>query len=307
VLFISFLGGGMNNKEKSIRILPMSSEEFKGQTYNDVQSKFFLSELPFDNCGCYKFRKRGLDAENGTVVLFQFNARIIASALFDRREDFSKPDKQYCGALYFNVNSIRTFDPVEKELMQEIWPQFKGFSNAMRELNVDFFELFEKKLTGVKFVKTRNQRVKKSLASEYQQITKIRESIKDASSIEVDRITKARVGQGKFREELIEIWGCCPITKCDEKSLLRASHIKPWRSCEPGEHLDPNNGLLLIANFDVLFDQGFISFDQNGKIIISKMLTNNAKKAAKVHGGIKLELARDHQKFMEYHRTIILK
>ena len=52
--------------------------------------------------------------------------------------------------------------------------------------------------------------------------------------------------------------------------LLRASHIKPWRSCETSnERLDGDNGLLLCPNVDHLFDRGYISFEDDGATLIS--------------------------------------
>jgi len=41
---------------------------------------------------------------------------------------------------------------------------------------------------------------------------------------------------------------------------LKASHIKAWKDCtSTQERLDSNNGLLLCANHDALFDQYLIS------------------------------------------------
>lgn len=42
-----------------------------------------------------------------------------------------------------------------------------------------------------------------------------------------------------------------------------ASHIKPWRKCSNKERLDPQNGLLLTARINALFDCGLISNDVN--------------------------------------------
>ncbi|MEO8460695.1 MAG: HNH endonuclease signature motif containing protein, partial [Dokdonella sp.] len=48
-----------------------------------------------------------------------------------------------------------------------------------------------------------------------------------------------------------------------------ASHCKPWRDANNTERLDGENGLLLTPNADHLFDRGFISFEDNGDILIS--------------------------------------
>ena len=53
-------------------------------------------------------------------------------------------------------------------------------------------------------------------------------------------------------------------------AFLRASHIKPWRACETAEErLDPYNGLALAPHLDQLFDQGYITFDTSGSLILS--------------------------------------
>ncbi|EGV29940.1 hypothetical protein ThidrDRAFT_3060 [Thiorhodococcus drewsii AZ1] len=89
-------------------------------------------------------------------------------------------------------------------------------------------------------------------------------------------LTQARIGQGQFRMDLITQWnGRCAVTGCDLVQLLRASHIKPWRSCNNKQRLDPNNGLLLIPNLDVLFDLGLISFDDIGNMLVSKTLSTS--------------------------------
>ena len=89
-----------------------------------------------------------------------------------------------------------------------------------------------------------------------------------------EAIIKARMGQGLFRRRVIQKYGCCLITEIKEPALLIASHIKPWRDCgeKPQECLDPENALLLSPTWDRLFDQGFISFTDNGEMIISDKL-----------------------------------
>lgn len=91
---------------------------------------------------------------------------------------------------------------------------------------------------------------------------------------EKERLILARIGQGDFRVNLIKLWNGCTISGYKEPALLIASHIKPWRDCENHEKLDPMNGLLLLPNFDKLFDRGFISFKDSGEILVSSKLSN---------------------------------
>ena len=88
-------------------------------------------------------------------------------------------------------------------------------------------------------------------------------------STEAEALVKARVGQGKFRNNLIEYWKGCSVTNCKYITILIASHIKPWKDSSNKERLDVYNGLLLLPNIDKLFDKGYISFRDTGKIMIS--------------------------------------
>ena len=87
---------------------------------------------------------------------------------------------------------------------------------------------------------------------------------------EVKRTVNQRIGQLQFRNEVIKLEGTCPITGVASPAFLRASHIKPWRVCETAEErLDPYNGLALAPHIDQLFDQGYITFDTSGSLILS--------------------------------------
>jgi hypothetical protein len=82
-------------------------------------------------------------------------------------------------------------------------------------------------------------------------------------------LIKARVGQGLFRRNLSEFENHCRITGVTYQAHLFASHIKPWRESTNEERLNGENGLLLTPSIDHLFDRGFISFEDNGELLIS--------------------------------------
>ena len=85
-------------------------------------------------------------------------------------------------------------------------------------------------------------------------------------------VIAARRGQGVFRALLDEHWGSCAVTACATRALLRASHIRPWRECGNADRLNPDNGLLLAAHLDAAFDQGLISFAEDGRILVHARL-----------------------------------
>ncbi len=83
-------------------------------------------------------------------------------------------------------------------------------------------------------------------------------------------VVLARRGQGRFRTNVESIEKSCRLTGVTNPTLLIASHIKPWRLCETAhERLDGMNGLLLTPDADLLFDRGFISFDDDGAVRVS--------------------------------------
>ncbi len=102
---------------------------------------------------------------------------------------------------------------------------------------------------------------------------RIRVSLEQDNSIdqtEKEQVILARRGQGRFKKNLGVIESSCRITQVDRLAHLRASHIRPWRDCETNEaRLDGENGLLLTPTIDHLFDRGFISFEGNGRLLIS--------------------------------------
>ena len=84
-----------------------------------------------------------------------------------------------------------------------------------------------------------------------------------------ESLVRARRGQGRFRNDLLQIEHECRISHVRNSDYLIASHIKPWRHSDNNERLDGENGLLLCPNVDLLFDSGLISFENNGDLILS--------------------------------------
>ncbi|GLO63467.1 hypothetical protein MACH09_39750 [Vibrio sp. MACH09] len=124
-------------------------------------------------------------------------------------------------------------------------------------------------------------------------------------STEREQLIKSRVGQGKFRDLLIKFWSTCCVTKCSQLSLLRASHIKPWRDCDNKERIDRYNGFLLTPNLDLLFDKGFISFDKAGNIMISKSVSKHDFEALGLNDSLSVSLVPEHEKYLSWHRKNI--
>lgn len=84
------------------------------------------------------------------------------------------------------------------------------------------------------------------------------------------QVIQARRGQGRFRSNVEMVETACRVTGVKNPSLLIASHIRPWRSCESGfQRVHGMNGLLLTPDVDLLFDRGFITFEDDGRTRVS--------------------------------------
>ena len=126
--------------------------------------------------------------------------------------------------------------------------------------------------------------------------------IEDKTIAETEKSTyiNTRIGQGKYRRELIGYWEACALTGFADARFLVASHIKPWKVSNNKERLDSYNGLLLLPNLDKIFDLGFITFKNNGKIIVSDYLEETDKLGVKAD--MQINLDNRHQEYIQYHR-----
>ena len=116
-------------------------------------------------------------------------------------------------------------------------------------------------------------------------------------------ITRSRVGQGIFRDRLIGYWHGCSITSFHHYDILVASHIKPWKVSDNLQRLDVYNGLLLLPNYDKLFDKGYISFEDNGAIVFSPYLAKSDRALLGLNELIHLlKIDPHHKTYLKYHR-----
>lgn len=123
---------------------------------------------------------------------------------------------------------------------------------------------------------------------------------------ERQQLVKARLGQGEFRERVLGYWRSCAVTEIPNPDLLRASHIKPWRDSSNQERLDPFNGLLLLPQYDHLFDRGYITFDDRGALIPSPAITTLPAERLGIDFGASLRRVEDgHLQYLEFHRNEI--
>jgi hypothetical protein len=127
---------------------------------------------------------------------------------------------------------------------------------------------------------------------------------------EKEAVILARRGQGRFRDNLSRVEHECRITGVQDQRLLIASHIKPWRSCASNfERLDGHNGLLLTPTMDRLFDRRYMTFENDGTVILSERISEEVYERIGLENGRKMNVGPFQSKQIEYlrfHREIFL-
>lgn len=172
-----------------------------------------------------------------------------------------------------HIERIRPFLPDKYSPLQQNGDGLQ--SVYLAEISSGFAELLQLLLTqagnelGVESVDTNGGNVETVLADVE---SNVESAIRQSSTIdetEKEQLVKSRQGQGRFRENIQEFEDRCRISGVRDLRFLIASHIKPWRSSTNEERLDGENGLLLSPNVDLLFDRGFISFENDGRLLVS--------------------------------------
>ena len=88
------------------------------------------------------------------------------------------------------------------------------------------------------------------------------------------------------------------MTRVQEPRVLRSGHIKPWVDSNVQEKVDHFNGLLLIRNFDALFNEGLLSFQNDGGILVSQHWGADDKR--RMHITLELRLRTVHPESCRY-------
>ena len=133
--------------------------------------------------------------------------------------------------------------------------------------------------------------------------TRRKTKFKKPDETERKGLVTSRVGQGYYRQQIIEKWdGKCSVSKTDILPILIASHIVPWSECNDDERLDVDNGILLSPLYDALFDKYLISFDATGRIIISSAMTHENLERLELSPDIKITLTKGMLPYLERHR-----
>jgi predicted restriction endonuclease len=127
--------------------------------------------------------------------------------------------------------------------------------------------------------------------------------LKEPNVTERSGLVTSRVGQGYYRQQIIEKWeGKCPVTQSELLKILISSHIVPWSECNDKERLDVENGILLSPDVDSLFDKHLISFSDNGQMIVSEKLSGEELNKLGIPEGVTIKVTDGMKKYLQRHR-----
>ncbi len=125
---------------------------------------------------------------------------------------------------------------------------------------------------------------------------------------EKEALVKSRRGQGEYRRRVLSVEKACRITHVENPNHLIASHCKPWRHCSNEERLDGENGLMLTPSVDHLFDRGFISFEDSGRLLISPVADRESlqRMGIEVHQAVNVgNFSQNQRNYLDFHRNDI--
>ncbi|MEK4029672.1 MULTISPECIES: HNH endonuclease [Bacillaceae] len=125
---------------------------------------------------------------------------------------------------------------------------------------------------------------------------------------EAEAKAKIRLGQQKFKRELLPLWEHkCALCGIELPALLRASHSKPWKDSTDIERLDPFNGVLLCCNHDALYDKGYIAFDGRGRLHISPQIPEIDYDNYRLHPKMKIARYEENKPYFRWHKKNVFR
>lgn len=123
----------------------------------------------------------------------------------------------------------------------------------------------------------------------------------------VEALTTARLGAGKFGEDVFALWGgACAATGTASRALVQVVPIKPWVLASDEERLDPQNGLPLTPTWHVAFSSGLIAFEDDGLVMLARDLDAEDARKAGIDPEFRLALKGERQAgYLAAHRTAL--
>lgn len=196
-------------------------------------------------------------------------------------------------------------------LFESVRKGFVKFDCEVEFYDVDYFETPDtsgKLRIGIKFFFKRIDVVLPSIPDNINLVNEPNDLYKIIPPNRTERkgLVTSRIGQGAYRKRIIHRWEYkCAVTGFDKLEVLIASHIVPWSKSTDSERIDIHNGLLLSPTYDALFDKHLISFENDGKIILSNKIETDAFAKIGIDGKERINnLSEYNNIYLDKHRAL---
>ncbi|TWT25878.1 HNH endonuclease [Planomicrobium sp. CPCC 101110] len=131
----------------------------------------------------------------------------------------------------------------------------------------------------------------------YPLVTLIAETVLEAK-------TKMERSEQRFRELLLPKWNQqCQVCGVQLGALLKASYAKPWKDSVDPERVDPYNGIVLCANHDALYRDGYMAINPSGTLQISKKIAEEEYPLYGLAKRMKVAVYPENEPFFRWHKN----
>jgi HNH endonuclease len=222
-----------------------------------------------------------------------------------RPSGYRKPGREYGIRVHFNVEENRDYiDVTDLPWFKTLLRQQQSFRNGLNRITdpkiIRSLEQFILRTgsPGWRAADPANFSRQVDVVSDFERIYK-----RTKNETTRQALIEARLGQGQFRADVGHRWnGQCAVSGCRLSEVLRASHVKPWSKCTNEERLNPENGLLLAAHIDALFDRGLVSFSDSGTMLVSKRVSERERNRFRLPAKLRRKPTKTEGQFIAYHR-----
>lgn len=282
--------------------------------------KIYRRSLIHDQYGGNRQSGISISAENPYIFIFsgQSGHQHGYKDQWENENVFSYTGEGQAGDMQFIRGNLALKEHIEKGKRVFLFLQnrkaFVTFETELELVDFDFFQGIDRNGKNRESIKFFFKRAGIELGYEKSKILDIQEH-EDSYKIkkipnETERkgLVTSRIGQGAYRKSVLFRWDFkCAVTNYNKPDVLIASHIVPWKDATNEERLDVGNGILLSPNYDALFDQHLISFENNGKIILSDSLIRSRYEDLGITGQESIRnFSNSNKSYLERHREELI-
>lgn len=268
--------------------------------YSALRARADLDEVNFWRPG-----RQGLSAERGTPLIFKLKSPQNAIGGFGFFSRYQRMPLWQAWEIFEAANGLSTESEFEARLRRIANRNSIGFDSdpqvgCIVVVQPVFFEPDEwialprdwkpNIVTGKTYdlAQGEGRRIWTDCLARYEQQAKadtwVEEELERAQAGK-PQLVNPRLGQASFRLDVQEAYDDkCAVTGEHSLPVLEATHITPWSEGGPNE---VSNGVFLRSDLHRLFDRGYVTFDEGGRFVVSRMLRDewhNGKTYYALHG-----------------------